>query len=452
MLLMAGMAAVALVLLLLTSTLVVRNTAMDQLNQIVRDNLAEVDLVDGTFQAGENFHYYQNGVYILIYNKEEALLAGQLPVAFTAQEPFQNGVTRVVDCGQSDYIVLDLWFAKGWDNGLWVRGVMEAPRSGQTIHSTLTLAAVILPCFILLSGLGGFWIAKGAFRPLERITATAEAISEGADLAARMEPPKGNNELTRLTATFNQMFERLERSFESEKQFTADASHELRTPVSIIKGACEYAQKFDETPEERKETLEMIYRQALRMSSLITQLLSITRLDQGTELTTMEELDLSQLVQSACQDYPRDRLSLELEPGLTVRASAPLLTRLVQNLVDNGLKYGKEKGHVWVTTQQTEEEIELSVRDDGVGIPKNQQEKIWKRFYQVDPSRSHDQGAGLGLSMVQKIAQAHGGRMTVESVPNLGSRFTLHLPKKENEKNFRYSPQKRESFFIYNPN
>ena len=425
---MTGMAVMALGLLVLTSASVARSTAMEQLGQVLRSNLAEVDLVEGTFQAGENFHYYQNGVYTLIYNKDQALLAGQLPVGFTAAEPFENGVTRVVDCGGSDYIVLDLWFAKGWTDGLWVRGLMEAPQADQTLRSTLTLAAVILPCFILVSGLGGFWIAKRAFRPLERITATAQAITQGADLAARLEPPRGRNEFTRLTAAFNQMFERLERAFESEKQFTADASHELRTPVSIIKGACEYARSFEETPEERAETLEMIYRQSLRMSDLITQLLSITRLDQGTEGAALEELDLSALVRQVAGDYPPDRLSLELEEGIAVQGSAPLLTRLVQNLVDNGFKYGKEGGHVWVETRRTAEETTLSVRDDGIGIPADQQDKIWQRFYQVDPSRSGDRGAGLGLSMVYKIAQAHGGHMTVESVPGLGSRFTLHLP------------------------
>ena len=427
---MAGMAALVLVLLLLTTSSVAYHTAVDRLSQTVRDNLAEVGLQDGAFQAGENLRYYQNGVYTLIYNKHEALLAGQVPVAFTAAEPFQNGVTRLVDSGQNTYLVLDLWFAKGWEDGLWVRGLMEAPESGQAIRNTLTLAAVVIPCFILLSGLGGFWIAKRAFRPLERITATAEAISEGADLAARIEPTRGNNEFTRLTATFNQMFERLERSFESEKQFTADASHELRTPVSIIKGACEYAEKFDESPEERAETLAMIHRQAVRMSSLITQLLSITRLEQGTEHTAMEPLDLTELVETVCQDqaYPPERLTLELEEGLIIRGSSALLTRLLQNLIDNGFKYGKEGGQVWVSTQKTGEEIRLSVRDNGIGIPKEQQDQIWQRFYQVDAARSHDKGAGLGLSMVQKIAQTHGGWMSVESVPGLGSQFTLHLP------------------------
>ena len=141
-------------------------------------------------------------------------------------------------------------------------------------------------------------------------------------------------------------------------------------------------------------------------------------------------MDLSDLVRSVCaeQAYPAHRLTLEVEEGLTVRGSAPLLTRLLQNLIDNGFKYGREEGQVWVSARREGEEIQLSVRDNGIGIPKEQQDKIWQRFYQVDPARSHDTGAGLGLSMVQKIAQAHGGYMTVDSVPNLGSQFTLHLP------------------------
>lgn len=433
---MSTMAGLVLVSLLLASDSVVRNSAMDQLSQTVRSNLLEVDVQDGALQIGEGFTYYQNGVYTLIYSKEEALLAGQVPVSFTATEPFENGVTRLVSTEQDDYYVLDLWYAKGWDAGVWVRGLMEAPQPDQTIQNLLSLAAIVIPAFILLSALGGYWIVKRAFRPLEEITATAQAISEGADLAARIERRRGSSEFTRLTDAFNQMFERLEQSFEAEKRFTADASHELRTPVSIIKGACEYAEKFDESPEERAETMAMIYRQALRMSGLITQLLSMTRLDQGTEGAVLEEMDLSALVRTICSDQacPPERLSVEVEDGLTIQGSAPLLTQLLQNLIDNGFKYGRKDGQVWVSARREGDEIQLSVRDNGIGIAKEQQDKIWKRFYQVDPARANASGAGLGLSMVQKIAQAHGGYMTVDSVPNLGSQFVLHLPGKENSK------------------
>ena len=404
-LLMTIMAGLLLAFLVAVSGSVSTQTAMDQLEQTVRANLRQVDMADGSLQFGENFLFYDNGVYTLIYSQSEALLAGQVPVGFTASEPFQNGLTRPVDVDGARYYVLDFWVPLGWDSGVWVRGVLEAPENPRLVTNLLYIAMIALPLFILLAAAGGYAIARRAFRPLDRITATAAAIGEAADLSRRVEVPPGDNEFTRLARTFNQMFERLERSFEAEQQFTADASHELRTPVSVIKSACEYAEKYGETPEEREETMAMIHRQADRMSLLIEQLLRITRLDQGTGISLQENVDLTELV-----------------------GDAALLTRLLQNLIDNGFKYGKPGGHVWVSLRREAGEVLLSVRDDGVGIEKDQQEKVWQRFYQVDPSRSGGSGAGLGLAMVRKIAQTHGGRVELESVPGLGSVFTLRLP------------------------
>ena len=431
-LLMILMAALLLVFLVLVSGSVTIQTSMDQLDQTVRGNLRQVGTAeDGSLALGEDFRFYDNGVYTLIYSQSESLLAGQVPVAFTASEPFQNGLTRPVQVGSTRYYVLDFWVPLGWEGGVWVRGILEAPENPQLLTNLMLIALIVMPLLIVLAALGGYLIARRAFRPLDQITSTAAAINEASDLSRRVDIPPGHNEFSRLARTFNQMFAHLERLFDAEQQFTADDSHELRTPVSVIKSACEYAEKYGETPEEQRETLAMIHRQADKMTDLIGQLLSITRLDQGTDAAQLQRLDLSGLVQTVCREQPcpADRLRAEVEPGITVQGDSALLTRLLQNLIDNAFKYGRPEGHVWVTLRREQGEVRLTVRDDGIGIPKDAQEKVWQRFYQVDPSRSGERGgAGLGLAMVRKIAQAHGGDMTLESIPDLGSTFTLHLP------------------------
>ena len=239
----------------------------------------------------------------------------------------------------------------GWEECIWLRGIMEAPENGALTRNLLTVALAALPIFIFLVAAGCYWISKRAFRPLDNITATALAINEARDLSRRIDLPPGKDEFSRLAGTFDRLFERLERSFEAEKQFTADASHELRTPVSIIKGACEYAEKYDETPEERQETISMIHRQADRMSELISGLLSMTRLEQGTETARMEQVDLRELVSSICKEsvYTQERLSVELPEKVMVQADPTLLSRLIQNLIENGFKYGKPGGRVWIS-------------------------------------------------------------------------------------------------------
>ena len=416
---------------LFISRTVVLSSARQQLISTTRNSVGNISFSQGKLSTTEGFSFYQNGVSILVYSQAESLLAGQLPVSFTAKEPFQSGQVRTVEGASISYVVLDLWLPSSWEEGVWVRGLMEVPRNEQTTDNLIKIAAIALPVFILLTAVGGYLLVRRAFRPLEQISATAQAMGEARDLSRRIGLPPGRDEFSRLAQTFDQLFARLERSFEAEKQFTADASHELRTPVSIIKGACEYGLKYDETPEERQETLEMIARQAEKMAQLIGQLLSMTRLDQGTEGARLEPVDLGVLVEGLIRErgYEEDKLFLSVSPGVKVRGDGALLSRLTENLVENAFKYGKPEGHVWVTVKSQGEEGILEVRDDGIGIPKDQQEKIWQRFYQVDPSRSDESnGVGLGLSMVRQIAQLHGGTVTLDSVEGIGSAFALHLP------------------------
>ncbi len=429
-LLMALLFGLLLVFMLMISRQVVYGTAVQTLENILRSNLACVSLVDGQLQIGDGFVYSQNGVSTLVYSRNESLLAGQVPVSYTVSEPFENGLLREVETDSGDvWLVMDFWVPSGWEDGVWVRALAEAPAYQETMHNLLLVALIALPVFIFLTALGGWLLVRRTFRPLDRIIQTVSTINEARDLSGRIGLPPGEDEFSRLAAAFDGMFERLEASFEAERQFAANASHELRTPVSIIKAACEYAEKYDETQEESEETIAMIHRQADRMSAMITQLLSLTRLEQGTEAVRLAPLDLGQLAHSVCEERGcLDRVTLALEPGVMVRGDAALLSRLVQNLIDNAFKYGRPGGSVWVTVRRFENEAQLSVRDNGIGIAPEDQPKVWQRFYQADASRGDEAGAGLGLAMVQQIAGLHGGRMTLESVLGAGSDFTLHLP------------------------
>ena len=413
------------------SSSVVQRTARQQLADAVRANAAMVSFADGQFAAGEGFAFSRSGVSCLVYSKAEALLAGQLPVGFSASVPFENGTLRTVESGGGDWYLLDLWVADGWENGVWLRGLMEVPDVSATARNLLLAAAVALPLFVLAGALGCYFILRRSLRGLDAVNAAASSIGEGKDLSRRIGPVPGGRELTQLAENFDGLLERLQRSFEAEHRFTADASHELRTPVSIIKSACEYAEAFDETDEERRETLGMIHRQADKMAGLIGQLLALTRLDQGTETLRPVPLDLGQLARRTLEDqnYDAARLRLALAEGVTVKGDEALLGRLAANLVDNAFKYGLPGGTVTVEVRAENGEALLTVADEGPGIPVGQQEKIWQRFYQVDAARGDQQeGVGLGLSLVQRIAQLHGGRMTLKSAEGAPSAFALHLP------------------------
>lgn len=418
--------------LLSVSGRVAQSNASRQLSNTVRQNAGRISVEDGTLKTSSNFMFYSGGVYSLVYNRGGALVAGQLPVAFTAAEPFENGVVRTVETERADYYILDLWVPESWDSGFWIRGLIEVPEQRETVISMLGVTLFVMPIFMALAALGSYFILKRAFRPLDHISVTASAINEARDLSRRINLPPGKDEFFQLADVFDKLLARLESAFETEKQFASDASHELRTPVSIIKSACETAEKYDETPEERKESLEIIHRQAEVMTRLIEQLLSMTRMEQGTELIQLEEIDLGEFVRIACKDimtgaYEKS-LSLDLEDGIIVCGDRALLTRLLQNLIDNACKYGKDNGHIWVSVGKNENEAFLRVTDDGIGIPKEQQDKVWRRFFRADEAHSGESGAGLGLAIVKQIADVHKGYMTLESVPDRGSVFTLYLP------------------------
>ncbi len=318
-------------------------------------------------------------------------------------------------------------------DGVWLMGLLSA----DTVSTVGPMMFIALPLLVLLAALGGWIMATKALDPIREIDASAREISGGEDLSRRVDVGRGQDEIHKLAETINGMLDRLERSFQAERQFTSDASHELRTPTAVILAECELAEKTAEEREDFLQSLSVIERQGRKMSALISTLLAYTRREQGTEKLQIERMNLSELTEAICQEQPRVNrqditLETNIQPDIFVRADSGLIMSLIQNLVTNAYKYGRAGGHIWVTLTAEDGAAYLSVKDDGIGISRENQDKIWNRFYQADPARENQDGSlGLGLSMAQQIARLHGGRIDLSSQEGKGSEFVFCMPLNE---------------------
>lgn len=253
---------------------------------------------------------------------------------------------------------------------------------------------------------------------------------------------KGKDEIYQLADTFDRMLDKIQESFERERRFTSDASHELRTPVSVIVTQAEYGLRHEHPSGNLKEGLEIILKQSRKMSRMISQLLMLARAEQGREKIQKERFDLSEMVETLADEErekaKRKNISIwtECQPALYLEGDETLLMRCFINLIENAITYGNENGNIWICLFGKENEIHGYIRDDGIGISEEHLPKIWERFYQVDASRaaSAEGNSGLGLSMVKWIVGAHGGTITAESQYGKGTVFRFQFGRKENEK------------------
>lgn len=381
--------------------------------------------------AWDEVDFYTRGVYCAFYDESGALLRGVTVDGLNpADIPFYEHEVRTVSLDGDEFYVYDAQLETFDGQTVRIRGIVPENDDSGTAHTVMVMTLMLLPVLLIISVLGGWMISKRAFDPVEKITQTANSISDGSDLTRRIALGKGPSELIALSDTFDGMFDRLERSFSAEKQFTSDASHELRTPITVIKASCGRSRRKDLTRDDFLRTLDIIDEQADNMSSLVDHLLSLTRLQQGTERYPLREGDLSELVREVCEDYMPEKkrgisLHTDISEGVTARFNTQLFASLVQNLLQNAYRYGKEGGNIWITLGSDGKKTTLTVRDDGIGMTPEEQEKAWQRFWQADASRSENSGSGLGLSLVKEIAELHGGTVSVSSEPGAGSCFTV---------------------------
>jgi len=407
-----------------------------QIKKTVENNLEEIDFYQGRVELDDDFEFHDDGVTLLLYSAQGELLAGYSPNSFDNSLPFSSGEIQTIQSGDEEWLVYDLNYNRENEQSIWVRGIMPINRMSQAMNAILIMTLISFPFLILIAALGGFFITKRAFRPIQQIIESVSEIREGKDLSKRIHLKGPQDEVHALADTFDSMFDRLQSSFESEKQFTSDASHELRTPTSVIISQAEYALSQNKNQEELVESLQVILKQSRKMSSLISQLLLLARTDQKNNRLHFERIHIGELAEMIAQELTpmakaaEIEIKLDIESDLIIEADQTLMMRLLMNLITNAISYGRMGGFVKLHLYTDGEIVVGKVSDNGIGIQAHHLSKIWDRFYRVDPSRTSSNGnTGLGLSMVKWIVEAHNGTISVESEYGKGSTFTFCLPK-----------------------
>lgn len=427
---MSIMVTLVLGFMLYVSDGVIATSSEIQLKSVVESNADEIDYDDGELDL-DDIEFYRNQVTTLIYSDDGYFLAGSMKNIDDFNQPLVNNTITQTEIEGENFLIYDLLVESRRNNNVYVRGIISTTAFSQTLNRVFRIAFLTLPVFIILSGIGSYFICKKSLSPLDKIISTANEINSSDDLSQRIDLSTTKDEIYELSKTFDNMFDRLEQSFIAERQFTSDVSHELRTPITVILARCEVALKGGLDDKEVHESFEVISNQADKMKKIVSNLLNLIRLENGIDNSELVEIDLSELLEIICEEYEdvlpdTIKIVTNIQENILLELDYSMMTRIVSNLIDNAIKY-IGKGSLIEVELTKQENIQLKVKDDGLGIAMQHQDKIFNRFYQVDSSRTskEDGSMGLGLSMVQQMVLLNRGTISLESEIDKGSCFTI---------------------------
>lgn len=292
---------------------------------------------------------------------------------------------------------------------------------------------ITVPIALLLLAGGGWVIANRALKPVALITRTAKSVTaQGLD--QRIPASAGSDsELSHLVGVINDMLDRLEKSFKQALRFSADAAHELKTPLTILQGVLDDAIQHAATGSDEQRRYSTLIEEVQRLKSIVQKLLILAHADAGQLALHLEPLDMSAVIESAIEDVgaiaPSLRLEQQITPGIIVQADPDLFKQVIQNLTSNAVKYNTRDGLIRFELEVRNDRALFTISNTGTRITETDREKIFHRFYRVDKSRSHAiPGSGLGLSLAREIIHAHKGDIRLNADPGDLVSFTLSLP------------------------
>jgi heavy metal sensor kinase len=390
-------------------------------------------------EVGETYLLEHSGDYLELYAEHGELLYRSAflqkhPVTLVASGRHAGAVSRNF---RIDHHPFRFTLTQLEANGHIYTATIGVPTDDEveTLDLFRSYLLAFAPMLFLVAAGGGYWLSRRALSPVDAIVSTAREIG-GANLSSRLQPLDTGDELQRLSDTLNEMLARIEKAFLRITEFTADASHELRTPVSLIRTEAELALRRSRGEAEYKESLRHILLEAERTTTLIEQLLAMARADAGRETLHMQPVDLRETLRSVAQSWRQvaDIRNLQFSANLInhdsfVMGDSLALRRLADILLDNAFKYTQSSGSVQLSLVQSRDRVVMTVKDSGLGIAEEDKARIFERFYRVDKARSREQGGtGLGLAIAQWIVTQHRGTIAVESQLGHGSVFRVELP------------------------
>ena len=414
---------------------IIHSSVRTYLKDVVIHRIDYLTIKNGEIIIDSNFDTMIQNVEIAIYDKDFKFLYGNSPNGFEMDNrKSKDDKIMIIRSNNQKWYVYNKTIELGDYGKVWIRGVMPNIGQSSAIETVIQISFVILPFFLILSAIGGYIITKNAFTPIEKIRRIAEKINEGNDLSQRINLGKGDDELHTLANTFDVMFDRLQTSFENEIQFTSDVSHELRTPITVILTQAEYGKDSISSVEDAQKSFGIIEKEGQKMSKLVSQLLTLARMERGKQKLNIENINLSELLeiiietQTLSAKTKNIKFVTKIMPEIYANIDEMMIMRVFTNLISNAISYGKQNGTITIELflGKDENKVISKISDDGIGIPEDEMDKIWLRFYQVDPSKSGD-NSGLGLSMVKKIVELHNGEIFVESEFGAGTTFTVIL-------------------------
>jgi signal transduction histidine kinase len=377
-------------------------------------------------------NFIDHGGLAAIYDAQGKLVAGKMPgdAVFPQEAYLEKAMTISAYDERTKYVMIDTQLNDKNTVFGWLR-LAKVQYSEKALDNMVDMYFLAVPLYVGLAVLGGLLLITRALSPISNIISTAKTISSGS-LSFRIDGINSNDEVGQLAKSINHMMDNIESAYNRQKHFTQDVSHELRTPITVITTTAEEALSSAATAVDYQDALQMILDKGNAMSSLVSQLLLITRGFAENYEPEMENLNLSTTTQAIVDELTilaTDAdvlLHTQIEPGIIVCANQTLLTRMIINLLENAIKYNKHGGNVWVNAYKEKRKIHLIIKDDGIGINEKDLPFIWDRFYKVDCARA-ETGTGLGLAMVKWIADLHGATIHVKSEFNVGSCFDVEF-------------------------